>query len=193
MSSSRRSRQVKKLDQEFDFTLVLAGVPKLDCKVEDALFNSGCNDATIGMKYGCLWVQFSRRSGSLKDAILSAIRDVRAADIGARVMSVDECNLVTQADIGRKIGKSRQHIHQLVNGQRGPGGFPPPVCQINDETPLWEWCAVSYWLWQNNMLRPEDVDDSEVIAAVNTTLDLERLSNRNPGLVDEVAKAIRSY
>ena len=180
-------------DREYDFALILTGVQELTIEVEDALFKAGCDDATIGMTYGCIWIEFSRRAASLKDAILSAIRDVRAAGIGAQVVQVDECNLVTQAEIARRIGKSRQHVHQLITAKRGPGGFPPPVCQINEETPLWEWCAVSFWLCQNNMLRPEEVYNSEVVAAVNAALDLARYLDRNPDLVEEVSKAVSYF
>ena len=95
---------------------------------------------------------FSRNAASLKDAILSAIRDVQNANIGALVLRVDTCNVVTQADIARKIGRTRQLVHQYITGQRGPGGFPAPVCNITDGVPLWFWCEVAYWLRQNDMI-----------------------------------------
>jgi hypothetical protein len=84
-----------------------------------------------------VFLTFSRTAASLKEAIFSAIGDVRKANIGADVLRVDVCNLVTQADIARKIGRTRQLVHQYITGVRGPGGFPSPACDITDGDPLW--------------------------------------------------------
>lgn len=177
-------------DREYDFSLVLTGANELTTEVEDAIFEAGCDDATLSVAYGRLWMEFSRTAPSLKDAILSAIRDVRKANIGADVLQIDECNLVTQSEIARRIGRTRQLVHQFINGQRGPGGFPPPVCHLRAETPLWEWCAVSFWLCQNNMIRPEELNNTEVIAAINTALECAHQKERNPELVEEVTRAV---
>ena len=101
-------RDSNNCEREHDFALVIGGVDELNQKVEDALFEAGCDDATFSIKYGLLYAEFSRNSKSLKDAILSAIHDVRKANINADVIRVDECNLVTQSDIARRIGRSRQ-------------------------------------------------------------------------------------
>ena len=106
--SSRMMRDSNNCEREHDFALVIGGVDELNQKVEDALFEAGCDDATFSIKYGLLYAEFSRNSKSLKDAILSAIHDVRKANINADVIRVDECNLVTQSDIARRIGRSRQ-------------------------------------------------------------------------------------
>src|SRR4029079_9205825 len=111
---------------EYDFTLALTGITELTREIEDALFEAGCDDATLSLRCGRIYATFSREADSLKDAILSAINDVRNAGIGADVLRVDECNLITQAEIARKSGRSRQLIHQYIKGIRGPGGFPPP-------------------------------------------------------------------
>ena len=64
-------------DREYDFALILTGVSELSTAVEDGLFQAGCDDATLSMQYGSLYLEFSRTAPSLKDAILSAIRDVQ--------------------------------------------------------------------------------------------------------------------
>ncbi len=140
-------------EAEYDFALILRGVAELTSAIEDTLFIAGCDDATLSMQYGLLYLEFSRSANSLEDAIISAINDVRKARIGAEVLRVDECNLVTASEIARRIGRSRQLVHQYMNGMRGPGGFPPPECHLTDLAPLWAWCAVSYWLVQKNLLR----------------------------------------
>ncbi len=178
-------------EREFDFALIASGVPALTTEVEDALFHAGCDDATLSIRYGLLYVEFSRTAKSLKDAILSAIRDVQGAGIGAEVLRVDECNLVTASEIARRIGRSRQLVHQYMTGQRGPGGFPPPECHLSETKPLWAWCAVSYWLAQNDILRPEDSWNAEVVSAINNMLETARQRVRRPGLVEEIAKELQ--
>jgi len=56
----------------------------LNDAVENALFEAGCDDATASIRYGLLYLEFSRVSSSFKEAILSAIRDVRKANIGRK-------------------------------------------------------------------------------------------------------------
>lgn len=165
-SSSAQSGQ-----QEYDFALIVGGVPALSQHVEDALFNAGCDDATLSIQYGQLFMEFSRSAASIKDAILSAIRDVQKSGIPARVLRVDDCNLVTAAEIARRIDRSRQLVHQYISGTRGPGGFPPPCCHIADHSPLWAWCAVSFWLVQNNLLRSEESRNALVVDAINKALE----------------------
>jgi hypothetical protein len=74
---------------------------------------------------------------------------------------------------------------RYITGVRGPGGFPPPECHIIDGKPLWAWCAVSYWLMQNNLLRPEESWNAEVVAAINNALESARQRDRHPDLVAE--------
>lgn len=180
----------KLVEREFDFSLVLDGVFELTTAVENALFEAGCDDSTLSVLYGRIFMEFSRSATSLKAAIFSAIRDVRKAGIGADVLYVDESNLITQAEIARRIRRSRQLVHQYVTGKRGPGGFPPPVCQLQEDTPLWAWCEVTFWLFENDMIKPEELEAAEAVAAINSALDLARQKHRNPKLLDEVTRAV---
>jgi len=45
-------------DREFDFVLILTGVKEFTTSVEDALFEAGCDAATLSMQYGILCVEF---------------------------------------------------------------------------------------------------------------------------------------
>jgi hypothetical protein len=182
--------RIQTCDREFDFALVLSGITELSEEVMDNLFAAGCNDATPTLVYGNIWLEFSRTSRSLKDAILSAIRDVCKSNIGAKVVQVAECDLVTQSEIARRIGKSRQYVHQLITGARGLGGFPPPVSQLSEEVLLWQWCAVSWWLCQNNWIKPELVENAETIAAINLALETSHQRGRHPELLEEVTTAL---
>ncbi len=129
----------------------------------------------------------------MQDAIVSAIHDVRKAQIGADVLRVDECDLVTPSEMARIIRLSRQLVFQYINGQRGPGGFPPPECHLKEGAPLWAWCAVSYWLAQNDIIRPEEGWNAEVVAAINNWLESQRQRERHPELVREIVKELQEH
>jgi hypothetical protein len=171
--------------REYDFALIVGGVPELTPQVEDALFEAGCDDATLSIQYGLLYIEFSRTAPSLEHAVLTAIHDVEGARIGAVVLRIDECNLVTAAEIARRINRSRQLVHQYMTGQRGPGGFPPPVCNLADHAPLWAWCAVSHWLVQHDLLRPEESWNAEVVYTINLVLE-DRLHPPPADLLERV-------
>ncbi len=190
MSKKTANRVTEPREQEFDFALIVSGVDELTGEVEDALFGAGCDDATLSMQYGRLYLEFSRSAPSLREAIVSAIRDVHHAGIGAQVLRVDECSLVTAADIARLMGRSRQLVHQYINAQRGPGRFPPPECHLADHSPLWRWCAVSSWLVQNNLIRPEESSNAEVIEAINIALESARRPAHSSKLVKDVAREL---
>lgn len=181
-------------EREYDFALILSKPSELTDETAGALFAAGCDDATPSVTYGRVWLEFSRSALSYKEAVLGAIRDVRNAGIGADVLQVDECNLVTQAEIARKIQKSPQYVHQLMAGRRGPGGFPPPVCHLSENTWLWQWCAVSFWLCQNNVIRPEVMEEAEINYAINTVLEKAHAQFApNQDLIREIEAAVASF
>ena len=173
-------------EREHEFALVLTGIGDFDDDVMDALHEAGCDDATPSLRFGKVILTFSRPAGSLREAILGAIRDIRGAKIGADVLRVDDCNLVTQAEIGRRSGRSRQVINQYISGKRGPGGFPSPVCQITDNVPLWAWCEVAFWLRSNNMITEQELVDARDIEMINVILDYQHQWQVAPEVVAEL-------
>ena len=183
-------KKKKDSEKEYDFALIVGQVPSLTTKVENALFSAGCDDATLSIRYGLLYMEFSRTAPSLADAILTAIQDVRKSKIGAEVIRVDDFDLVTPSEIARRINRSRQMVHQYINGQRGPGGFPPPECHLAKGSPLWAWCAVSSWLAQNDIVRPEESWNAEVVSAINHRLEADRQRVRNPKLIRQIEHAM---
>lgn len=176
--------------REHDFVLVLTGVSELTDDCMNALFEAGCDDATPSVRHGRIYLTFSRTAASLKDALLSAIRNVRDAGLGADVLRIDVCNLVTQADIGRRIGRSRQQVHQYVTGARGPGGFPPPACDLTEGTPLWYWCEVASWLACNNMISADAVREAQEIDLINLALEWQHQKQSDPELFEEVFQSL---
>lgn len=181
-------------EREYDFSLMLSGPTELTVDMVDALFAAGCDDCTPSVTYGRVWLEFSRSASSYKEAVLSAVRDVRKAAIGADVWQIDDCDYVTQAGIARKIGKSPQYIQQLMAGTRGPGGFPAPVCHLSENTLLWQWCAVAFWLCENNIAKPEVVEAADVTYAINSVLvKSQKICHPSPDLIKEIEQAVANF
>lgn len=176
--------------REFDFALVLSDDVELTSDLENALYGGSCDDSTISVRSGRVYVTFSRSAPSMKDAILEAISDFTSSNVSGSILRVDECNLVTQSEIARRIDRSRQLIHQYIRGERGPGGFPPPVCDIVDGTPLYYWCEVAYWLWENDMITESVLRDAQEVAVINSVLELQHQKQHEPDLAAEVARLV---
>jgi hypothetical protein len=182
--------QKKNCPREFDFALVLDGLDDLTDDVMDKLFEAGCDDATFSLRYGRVFAEFSRTAESYSEAVLSAIRHVRMANVGADLLRVNECDLVTAADIARRVERSRELVSQYISGGRGPGNFPSPECFLADDKPLWAWCAVSYWLVENQLVRPEVYEQARFAWVVNEWLSSQRSRAENPDLVSQVEAAL---
>lgn len=65
--------------KSYDFTLVLADVSDITDDQGDALFKAGCDDGTIVSRDDHVFIDFTRESSSLEDAINSAAADVQRA------------------------------------------------------------------------------------------------------------------
>jgi hypothetical protein len=78
------------MESQHEFTLILDGIPDLTPAVMDALYEAGCDDALVARSNGVMTMSFARSGPSMKEAIASAIRDVRRSGIGARVVRIDE-------------------------------------------------------------------------------------------------------
>ena len=69
----------------YQFTLVLDGVDEKTPDLEDALFEAGCDDALINYKNGTVYLDFDREGEELECTIISAIKDIESANVGATI------------------------------------------------------------------------------------------------------------
>lgn len=177
---------------EHDFSLVLTGVAELTSEIEDALFESGCDDSTIGFRQGRLILTFSRNAVSLKEAVFSAIHDIKKAKIQANTLRIDFHGLVTRNEIALKIDRPLHLLDQYILGIRGPGDFPAPIHGATDENPLWDWLEVAHWLWDNGMIKEHVLRETQETYVINSVLDLQHQRRLDPALTDEVLRVIDS-
>jgi hypothetical protein len=192
-----RTTRTRKPQETYPFTLILSGVSELTDELQDALFESGCDDALLGTRDGVVYLDFDREASSFREAVLSAIADVERAGVGARVVRVEPDELVTMAEVARRTGRSRESIRQLATGMRGPGGFPPPVASLTNNSPIWRWTDVVQWFTEkkgeSGVGRPHGgatrssgliPDRAGLVAAVNAALDLRRHASTIPEATD---------
>lgn len=129
---------------EFDFLLKF-DLPDLEANPEkfvDALYESGCDDATVGIgQHGRIALNFTRESGSAFEAVASAIADVRNAIPGAKLIEATP-DLVGLTDIAEILDCSRQNIRKLVIGNKSV--FPSPIHE--GSSTIWHLAKVLPWL-----------------------------------------------
>jgi hypothetical protein len=125
------------------------------CLVLDCLGRAGTmapvatGGASRGMRLfdrdGVPVVEVERAAATLADAVVDAIRELEAAFSDWRVVRVEPEELVSATAIARRLGRTRQSVAQLIAGQRGPGGFPPPAVWVEGAARLWRWSDVAEW------------------------------------------------
>lgn len=164
----------------FNFTLTLSGVTSDSPGLEDALFSAGCDDALVCFYGTAVFLEFDREEENLGKAVLSAIRNIESAGIGARVESVDS-TLVGLSDIAELTGLTRQAIALLKDGARGSRQFPGPVQRVKGNSPLWHWRTVVDWLAAEGRISSESplIANAHVLDSINLALQLRSSLEKN--------------
>lgn len=127
--------------ETFDFTFVLDSAPT-DEQL-DALFEAGGDDATPerNERTNTGRLHFAREAETLAQALVSALHTVEAAGLHAEAVESDD--LVTVKDIAARTGRTYEGVRLLSTGQRGPGGFPPPMATKGPA--FYSWAQVADW------------------------------------------------
>ena len=136
------------------------------------LYGGGCDDALFSVSGGVYEVDFDREARSLKQAVLTAIRDVERSGIGARVVRVVPDDLVNANTIAERSGRTRQAVRLWILGERGQG-FPAPGAMVG-KSPVWSWAAVAPWLRRRGVIESAVVEDAVVLADINRRLQRKR-------------------
>lgn len=79
-----------------EFSLILADVEVMTLDIAEALFESGCDDATPHSGDLIAMVDFDREADTLEAAIRSAVADVNAAGFRVSRIEIEPESLVTQ-------------------------------------------------------------------------------------------------
>ena len=170
----------------WDFRLMLEDLPDDDATF-DALYEVGCGDGSFGWVDGVAHVDFDREAPTFLDAVTSAIRDVQSVP-PVRVLEIDPDELLTMADIARRLGRTRESVRLLVEGKRGKGSFPEPVLGTG-KWRFWRWSDVLAWL---DDVPDEILERARVTDAVNAALELRRRTALLPRAGRKLVQALAS-
>lgn len=151
---------------EFSFTLALDASRLSDTQIK-ALYET-VPDSTTSDRGNRTFVGIDREAADFASAVVSAIEDVERALPSIRVIALEPDDLVSQADIAQRRGRSRESISQLVKGERGPGNFPRPRHFVADRA-LWLWPEVERWFNEYEG-REQQAHHDAFISAVNALL-----------------------
>lgn len=157
----------------YHFTLVLSGVDEDTPGLEDKLYDANCDDALVNFRNSAVYLDFDRASTSFEDAVIEAIKDAESAKLQVTVINVAPDNLVSEAEIAKRLALKRQAVSLWVKGvRRNQNPFPKPVMKLTEKSPLWKWSEVAQWLQKNNQLEdPQIVDDALFIENINAALE----------------------
>jgi hypothetical protein len=129
---------------EYEFTLKY----KLSDKESDAdalverLAEAGCDDALVGTgQKGRVALNFIREAASAKEAIISALTDVKRAIPHARLLEVTP-DFVGLSDVAELLGVSRQNMRKLMVTH--PLSFPAPLHE--GSAAIWHLAMLLEWL-----------------------------------------------
>lgn len=150
-----------------EFCIIASGLDPEQQGFEDRFFEAGCDDATISYQGGVIILAFAREAKTFLAALVSAVADVRKA--GAQIERIEPDDLVSMAEIAKRAGVTRAAVSNYYAGVRGKT-FPAPVAKITSDSPLWDWLAVSRWLFRKSMVPRNVVVRAAIIKNVNAFL-----------------------
>ena len=149
--------------ETYSFMLIIDRA--VDDTAADALYEAGLDDAGIGGFGGQPAIDVDREAPSLLTAIVSAVRQVESVG-GIRVVRVEGEELVSQADIAERSGRTRQAVNHWIKRDRDTSGFPDPAYGAGTRSPLWRWGDVATWLDPGTPHQDRD----RIVGLVNATL-----------------------
>ena len=174
--------------KQFEFTLAFRladfSVP-MDLRLE-RLAEARCDDALAGIGHpGQIALAFSREGQSARDAVLSALTDVRTALPDARLIEASP-DLVGLTDVAEIMGFTRQNMRKLMIGSAGP--TPAPL--HGGKPSLWHLAHVLRWLRDGRSypVDPDLLELAEVTMQLNIAADG---ANADAGVQREIRAALQ--
>jgi hypothetical protein len=129
---------------EFEFTLKFSLAednPDMD-QIVERLGEAGCNDALVGVgQTGRIALEFTREADSAKQAIFSALEEVRQAIPSAKLLEAAP-DFVGLTEIAELVGMTRQNMRKLSITHKD--SFP--IAMHEGSAALWHLSPILQWL-----------------------------------------------
>jgi transcriptional regulator with XRE-family HTH domain len=175
------SREMTRDEQEvntFEFQIFCSGMDTSDDSFLDALYEAGCDDATVFFKDGYVCLDFSRQAESAERAVLSAISDIYQSGLTGEVVRVEPEDLASLSEIAQRVGVTRSSLQKYARGESRVGqDFPRPVQGIlASRRELFSTFEVMQWMIarQRKIIDKQVIDLFRVISLTNKALLLKR-------------------
>ena len=130
---------------------------------------------------GIFEADFERTAEIFGEAVLGALNDLQRVFPEAELLQVEPDALATISDIARRTGRSHESIRLLVQGRRGPGGFPRSASAADAKRQVWRWHEVVEWFEQKMTEPIPDGENAKFLATIN---DILRLRLAAPTVID---------
>jgi len=120
--------------------------------LEEAFYTADLTELTLMSRNGVFYAVTSWNPSSEDATALNAlVRKITDAHPSIRIQSVEPSNMVTSAEIARRLNRSRQSVQLWISGARGSGNFPVPVAGMTSKTLIWNWIEVLNWIKSENL------------------------------------------
>ncbi|ANH66744.1 AlpA family transcriptional regulator [Mitsuaria sp. 7] len=173
---------------EYSFTLKVQ-MPPSDCEEEplkQRLVSVGCKDVrvAVGLR-GRVMLSFIREAERADQALLGALREVRKAIPGARLIEAGP-DMVGLTDVATLVGVSRQNMRKLMLTH--PMSFPSPIHEGNSSS-VWHLWDVLRWMQGRGGYKIDEaiLELATVAKAVNLARESRHLDDRRR---DELLKLV---
>ncbi|MGM0506850.1 MAG: hypothetical protein ACQER4_06655 [Bacteroidota bacterium] len=139
-----------------------------------------------------------RKDISMRDAALQSIEEICRACVGFNqfpVVSIEPGDIVSQAEIARRLRRSNESIRLYTINERGGGGFPEPLSGRANRPLVWSWAEVIWWATNRILINhPRIVENAVDIKSVNMALYLKReVGSELPEIVRPVYKTLGGF
>ena len=134
----------------------------------------GCDDALVGVgQPGRMALEFTREADSARDALQSALADVKRAMPTAQLFEAAP-DFVGLSDVAQVVGVSRQNLRKLMLSHAA--SFPAPV--HDGTTAVWHLAEMLDWLHATlaYQLEPVTLDIARTTKQVNLVKQAEQIS-----------------
>ncbi|PHV27839.1 DNA-binding protein [Janthinobacterium sp. BJB426] len=151
----------------------------------ERLGSGGCDDALAGIgQAGRLALEFTREASNAREALLSALADVKAI-VPDAVLIEAAPDLVGLTDVAQVLGLSRQNLHKLMSKYRH--SFPVPVHE--GSATIWHLADVLAWLHAKGTYQLER--SLVELAQVTRQINLARETRQAPPLSADIVAMLK--
>jgi hypothetical protein len=142
-------------------------------------------EAVLSEAGGVTTVRAKIRAPGPAAAVSGLVERVTKAVPAAVPLRVDP-DLVSVSDIARRVGRTRESVRLLVDGKRGPGGFPAPLGSVGEGIKVWPWSVVLEWF---DKVLGVDLGEYGVPPQAAAMLDASFAARKSPGLAAALGHA----